>query len=63
VISNPGNTDYNAYTYTFNVGDNTSVALFIRGIGGPVTGGAGSELGYNSGDEEIRVDSVTITGN
>lgn len=63
VISNPSNTSYNSYTYTFNVGDNTSVALFIRGIGGPATGGAGSELGYNSGDEEIRVDSVTITGN
>lgn len=63
VISNPGNTDYNAYNYTFNVGDNTSVALFIRGIGGPATGGAGNERGYNSGDEEIRVDSVTITGN
>ena len=63
VISNPGNTDYNAYTYTFNVGDNTSVALFIRGVGGPATGGAGNERGYNSGDEEIRVDSVTITGN
>jgi hypothetical protein len=62
VISNPGNTSYNAYTYSFNVGDNTSVALFVRGIGGPATGGAGSERGYNSGDEEIRVDSVTITG-
>lgn len=62
VISNPGNTSYNAYTYSFNVGDNTSVALFIRGIGGPATGGAGNERGYNSGDEEIRVDSVAITG-
>ena len=61
VISNPGNTSYNTYTYSFNVGDNTSVALFVRGIGGPATGGDGNERGYNSGDEEIRIDSVAIT--
>lgn len=57
VITNPGNDDYNTYTYTFNVGANNSVALFIRGIGG----GTGGNYGYNSGDEEIRADSVTIT--
>ena len=62
-ISNPSDTSYITYTYTFNVGDNTSVALFMRGVGGPATGGAGGDFGYNSGDEEIRVDSVTITAN
>ena len=63
VISSPGNTDYITYTYTFNSGPNDSVALFIRGIGGPATGGGGGDFGYNSGDEEIRADSVTITAN
>lgn len=62
-VENPGDTSYFTYTYTFNAGANNSVALFMRGIGGPSTGGAGSDLGYNSGDEEIRIDSVTITAN
>ncbi len=56
-IVNPGNDNYNTTTYTFNVGANNSVALFVRGMGGA----AGGEYGYNSGDEEIRADSVTIT--
>lgn len=63
VIPNPGNTSYNTYTYTFNSGNNTSAALFIRGIGGPSAGGGGGSFGYNSGDEEIRVDNVVITAN
>jgi len=62
-INNPSNTSYNTYTFIFNSGANDSVALFVRGIGGPATGGAGGNYGYNSGDEEIRMDSVTITAN
>ncbi|WP_109299103.1 PKD domain-containing protein [Aquimarina sp. AU474] len=58
---NPNDDGYITYTYTFNAGANDSVALFIRGIGGPATGGGGGDFGYNSGDEEIRVDTVTIT--
>lgn len=58
-ISNPSDTSYITYTYMFNAGNNSSVALFIRGIGGDTSG----NFGYNSGDEEIRVDSVTITAN
>lgn len=61
VQENPNNDDYITYTYTFNAGANDSVALFVRGIGGPATGGGGGDFGYNSGDEEIRADSVTIT--
>lgn len=61
VQANPGDDGYLTYYYTFNAGANDSVALFIRGIGGPATGGAGSDLGYNSGDEEIRADSIIIT--
>lgn len=58
-LSNPSDTSYLTNTFTFNVGNNTSVALFIRGVGGANSG----NFGYNSGDEEIRVDSVTITAN
>ncbi|EDP70462.1 surface antigen gene [Flavobacteriales bacterium ALC-1] len=61
VQSNPVDDSYISYTYTFNSGANDSVALFIRGIGGPATGGGGGDFGYNSGDEEIRADYVTIT--
>jgi len=59
--TNPDDDSYITYTYTFNAGANTSVALFIRGIGGPATGGGGGDFGYNSGGEEIRADYVTIT--
>jgi PKD repeat protein len=57
VVTSPGNDDYNTRTFFFNAGPNDSVALFIRGIGG----GTGGSYGYNSGAEEIRTDSVTIT--
>jgi len=56
-ISNPSDTGYLPNIFTFNAGNNTSVAFFMRGIGGAASG----NFGYNSGDEEIRVDSVTIT--
>lgn len=59
-LSNPGSTSYMSQTIPFNVGANSSVALYIRGIGGPATGGAGGDFGFNSGDEEIRIDSVVI---
>lgn len=58
---NPADDGYFSTTYLFNSGANDSVALFIRGIGGPATGGGGGDFGYNSGDEEIRIDSVVIT--
>lgn len=58
-ISNPNDSGYITYTYTFNAGNNTSVALFMRGIGGDASG----NFSYNSGDEEIRIDSVAITAN
>ena len=59
VRNNPSDTSYITTTYTFNAGNNDSVALFVRGIGGA----SGGNFGYNSGDEEIRMDSVTITAN
>lgn len=60
VLSNPSDDSYLTNTFTFNAGNNTSVALFVRGIGGDSTVG---NFGYTSGDEEIRVDSITITAN
>jgi hypothetical protein len=59
VRSNPGDDSYITTTYSFNAGNNDSVALFMRGIGGSTSG----NFNYNSGDEEIRLDSVTITAN
>lgn len=61
--SNPNDEGYMTYAYTFNAGANDSVALYARGIGGPATGGGGGDFGFNSGDEEIRADSITITAN
>ena len=59
VYSTPGNDDYQTYSFAFNSGANTSVALFARGIGGP----AGGNYGYNSADAEIRVDNMVIVAN
>ena len=59
VVDNPGSTDYLTSTFTLNSGANDSVALFIRGIGGA----PGGDFGYNSGDEEIRADFVSIIAN
>lgn len=63
VVDNPNNTEYRLYTFFFNSGANDSVALFIRGIGnsGPEDPADFAMYGYSSGDEELRVDSVTIT--
>ena len=60
-MTNPNDDGYMTQIFTFNAGANDSVALYIRGIGGPATGGGGGDFGFNSGDEEIRADSVTIT--
>ncbi|WP_028290179.1 PKD domain-containing protein [Olleya sp. ITB9] len=60
VIVNPEDDGYYTQTYSFNSGANTSLAIFVRGIGGdPSTG----SYGYTSGDEEIRVDSINIIAN
>lgn len=59
VITNPGNTDFLTYSYIFNSGANNSLAIYMRGIGGPSTG----EFGFNSGGEELRVDFIEIEAN
>jgi PKD repeat protein len=60
-LSNPNDTAYITYEFTFNAGSNDSVALFMRGIGGDGTPSDDKfSLPYNNGDEEIRVDNVII---
>lgn len=63
VVDNPNDSEYRIFAFVFNSGANDSVALFIRGIGnsGPEDPADFAMYGYSSGDEEIRVDSVTIT--
>ncbi|MEP5338415.1 MAG: PKD domain-containing protein [Algibacter sp.] len=60
-LSNPNDTGYLTYEFTFNAGSNDSVAFFMRGIGGDGTPSDDKfSLPYNNGDEEIRVDNVII---
>lgn len=56
VLDNPGDDSYLTYKFKFESGANDSAALFVRGIGGAASG----KFGYNSGDEEIRLDNVII---
>ncbi len=63
ILNHPNNKDYKEYTYSFNAGNNTSVALLMRGIGGDGTPSDDKGFLYNNGDEEIQVDSVVITAN
>ncbi len=60
VIDHPDNTSYNTYNYSFNSGNNTSVALVIRGVGGDGTPSDDKGFLWNNGEEEIRIDSVII---
>ncbi|WP_435415070.1 PKD domain-containing protein [Polaribacter aestuariivivens] len=60
VLNNPNDSGYLTTQYSFNSGANTSVALFIRGIGGDGTDADNKGYPYNNGDEELRIDSVVI---
>ncbi|KZS41671.1 hypothetical protein AWE51_19940 [Aquimarina aggregata] len=64
VLDNDNTSEFRIFSFVFNSGANDSVALFIRGIGNsdpPEDPADFARYGYSSGDEEIRVDSVTIT--
>lgn len=63
VISNPPITSYLTYSDNSNVGDNTSVAPFMRCVGVPASVGVGDGFGYNCGDDEILNDWITTTEN
>lgn len=63
VISNPMEDEaYISTDFTFNSGANSSLALFIRGIGNadPEDPADFAMYGYASGEEEIRADWVII---
>lgn len=64
VLSNPLDDSYIEYKFNFNAGANESAALFVRGIGNsdpPEDPADFARWGFNSGDEEIRIDFVEIT--
>lgn len=63
ILDNPDTSEYRVFTFLFNSGANDSVALFIRGIGnsGPEDPADFERYGYSSGDEEVRLDAVSIT--
>ncbi len=60
VIDHPNDTSYLTLTYSFNTGNNSSVALVMRGVGGDGTPSDDKGFLWNSGEEEIRVDSVVV---
>lgn len=62
-INHPDDNSYLTYDYQFNSGANTSVAIYMRGIGGDDTSADKTknfEGIFNNGDEEIQVDSIEI---
>jgi PKD repeat protein len=59
-INHPNDKSYITYDYSFNSGANTSVAFFMRGIGGDGTPSDNKGFAYNNGDDEIQVESVEI---
>lgn len=59
-VTHPETTAYRTYEFKFNSGANGSLALFMRGIGGDGTPNDDKGFAYNSGDEEIQIDSINI---
>ncbi|WP_405564516.1 T9SS type A sorting domain-containing protein [Polaribacter sp. Asnod6-C07] len=61
VVTAPADTDFRTGTLTFNSGDNTSVAIFLRGIGRDVAPSDGKDYNWSNGSSEIRIDEVSIS--
>ncbi|KGL61793.1 T9SS type A sorting domain-containing protein [Polaribacter sp. Hel1_85] len=63
VVTKPADTDYHTVDVTFSSGDETSIAIFIRGIGRPTTAPVDKTDDYtwSTGDQEIRVDYLSLT--
>ncbi len=62
VRSYPGDTDRRFYEVTFQSGDETSIALFFRGIGRPNTPPVDDkEYAWSAGEDETFIYSVTLT--
>lgn len=63
VVNPTADSEYYIADFTFNTGDETSIAIFARGIGGADPGVGGSPKGYDfiNGDESSRLDYVILT--
>jgi len=68
----PGNDDYTLAEFTFNTGDETSIAILARGIGRPNTPNDDNDCDdapeditrcytWSAGDQETRIDYVALT--
>lgn len=60
-ITPPGDKDFRTGTISFNSGDNTSIAIFGRGIGRDVAPVDGKDYLWSNGTHEIRIEYVTLT--
>jgi len=62
LVAYPGNEDFNVLEFTFTTGTETSIAIMGRGVGRPNTAPAdGKPYSWSSGEDEIRVDYLTLT--
>ncbi|GGZ93438.1 T9SS type A sorting domain-containing protein [Algibacter mikhailovii] len=62
-VTGTADDEYYPGDFTFNTGDETSIVLFARGIGGADPGVGGSPKGYDfiNGDESVRLDFMVLT--
>jgi len=61
-IDDPGNTDFNLETLTFNSENTTSIAIFARGIGRPASPPRdGKPYSWSNGSNDIRLDYARLT--
>lgn len=61
IVEYSGDKDFRTRELTFNSGSNTSIVIFMRGIGRDVTGTNGKGYAWSNGEHEIRIDEVTMT--
>lgn len=61
IVEYSGDKDFRTRELTFNSGSNTSIVIFMRGIGRDVTGTNGKGYAWSNGEHEIRIDEVSMT--
>ncbi|MDC0176743.1 T9SS type A sorting domain-containing protein [Polaribacter sp.] len=61
ILDYPGDKDFRTREITFSTGSNTSIAIFLRGIGRDVTGSNSKGYAWSNGQHEIRIDEVSMT--
>jgi len=62
-VTGTADDEYYPGDFTFNTGDETSIVLFARGIGGADPGVGGSPKGFDfiNGDESVRLNFMILT--